>query len=171
MKLKRESLVNRIKKGVSGPNGYAAVHQWLHYYYGSADKCENPECVYPRRNSDNVLLIAPKTFHWANKTGKYLKDRNDWLMLCPSCHKHYDGGQIPWSAGKKFVKQIPCQYCKKMFYPKIKTRKFCSILCCNRGKYTYFSLERRRKIGEDNRLRRIKRLAREQELNLNPKGE
>ncbi len=27
---------------------------------------------------------------WANKTGKYLLIRADWLQLCKKCHQRYD---------------------------------------------------------------------------------
>jgi hypothetical protein len=70
----------------SGPNhplwkgdgvGYNALHSWVHRHFGSADKCEH--CKNPRGR-----------FEWANKSGKYLRDRNDWLKLCRGCHTLYD---------------------------------------------------------------------------------
>lgn len=29
-------------------------------------------------------------YEWANKSGKYLEDRLDWLRLCRKCHIKYD---------------------------------------------------------------------------------
>jgi hypothetical protein len=31
--------------------------------------------------------------HWANMTGNY-SDKNDYISLCPKCHKNYDLGKI-----------------------------------------------------------------------------
>lgn len=28
--------------------------------------------------------------HWANISGKYLRDITDWVRLCVSCHKYFD---------------------------------------------------------------------------------
>ena len=71
--------------------GYYAQHVWLKKIYGGASKCENPDCVYPRKNRARRWLYAPKTFHWALIHGrKYTKNRDDYMMLCPSCHVKYD---------------------------------------------------------------------------------
>ena len=29
-------------------------------------------------------------FEWANISGEYKRDLNDWMNLCVSCHKKYD---------------------------------------------------------------------------------
>lgn len=68
---------------------YGALHVWIRRNFGKPNKCENPECVYPRMN-DREMMIRPKRFDWANMSGKYLRDRTDWKMLCVSCHKIYD---------------------------------------------------------------------------------
>ncbi len=70
--------------------GYEAIHSWLAWTFGKANKCENQDCKYPRLNMRGKLMLAPKKYHWANKTGKYLRERDDWIMLCPSCHQFYD---------------------------------------------------------------------------------
>jgi hypothetical protein len=31
-----------------------------------------------------------RCMHWANKSGKYLNDTNDWIRLCYKCHGKYD---------------------------------------------------------------------------------
>jgi len=69
---------------------YEAIHSWMYRHFGKANKCENPECVYPRLNKRGKMMLSPKKFHWANKTGKYLRQRDDWMMLCPSCHLIHD---------------------------------------------------------------------------------
>lgn len=58
-------------------NAYIKLHNWVNMTLGKAmfcEKCENESSVY----------------HWANKTGKYLKNVKDWISLCPRCHYKYD---------------------------------------------------------------------------------
>jgi len=74
--------------------GYNAIHSWLKREFGLANKCENPNCIYPRAGSMGRILYQSKRFDWANLSGKYKRDRNDWKMLCCSCHKLYDLGKI-----------------------------------------------------------------------------
>lgn len=60
--------------------GYQAIHKWLTAHYGKANKCENEDCK-------GVSL----KFHWAKKQGcKYDYKRENFLMLCISCHRKYD---------------------------------------------------------------------------------
>lgn len=84
--------------------GYLAIHSWMARTFGKANKCENPKCKYPRLSMRGKLMRAPKKFHWANKTGKYLRKRYDWMMLCPSCHLFHD---------RKFKIGIPKKWQKK----------------------------------------------------------
>lgn len=59
---------------------YVKVHCWLRRKYGKANKCES-----------NICNGLSKSYHWALKSGfDYVKDRNAFMMLCQSCHKHYD---------------------------------------------------------------------------------
>ncbi len=75
--------------------GYNAVHIWLRYHFGSANKCENKDCIYPRKNNARSWVRAPKRFDWALKKGfKYEHIRDNFIQLCPSCHKRYDMGLI-----------------------------------------------------------------------------
>lgn len=62
-------------------------HGWLINNYGSANKCENRE--------QNILgfkcTCKSKKYHYALKKGKkYSHNRDNFLMLCVSCHKYYD---------------------------------------------------------------------------------
>jgi len=34
--------------------------------------------------------LTGKKIHWANKSGEYLRDKDDWIRLCCKCHKKYD---------------------------------------------------------------------------------
>jgi len=74
-------------KGIKA--SYSSIHQWIKRRFGKANRCENPDCYYPRQGSKG-LMLAPKVFDWANKSGKYLHDKDDWMMLCRSCHMTHD---------------------------------------------------------------------------------
>ena len=57
--------------------GYKALHGWLRRKYGIPDKCE--KC------GNNKFM------EWANISGEYKRERNDWMKLCKSCHNKFDG--------------------------------------------------------------------------------
>jgi len=60
---------------------YSGIHKWLFYNYGKAGKCESNCC----KNK------TPKRFEWALLKGlKYEKKRDNFIMLCASCHRKYD---------------------------------------------------------------------------------
>jgi hypothetical protein len=61
--------------------GHSSLHAWIRNEYGNAYKCENKYCD----NSSSV-------FEWANISGKYLRERNDFKMLCRKCHSIMDKG-------------------------------------------------------------------------------
>ena len=66
-------------KGIKA--GYMAKHTWIRKHYGKANKCENPNC-----------LGKSNTFDWALLKGKqYDHNRENFWMLCRSCHLSYDG--------------------------------------------------------------------------------
>ena len=67
-----------------GDVGYGALHHWIVRYWGNPEKCEECGCK-NKLNRNNASYVQ-----WANKTGKYLRKRRDWLQLCPSCHIKYD---------------------------------------------------------------------------------
>jgi len=60
---------------------YRALHAWLVSEYGKANKCEKD-------------LTHKGMFVWANISGKYLRDRNDFKMLCQSCHMKSDHDKL-----------------------------------------------------------------------------
>lgn len=63
--------------------GYSALHNWVEKKLGRPKICEH--C-----GKDNF----PKRYiHWANKSGLYLRELDDWLRLCAKCHRQYDKGQ------------------------------------------------------------------------------
>lgn len=59
--------------------GYNALHRWVRRNFGEADVCtkQDDTCKGP--------------IEWANKSRKYLRDREDWMPLCASHHLRYDG--------------------------------------------------------------------------------
>lgn len=60
---------------------YFKSHSWLIYWFGRANKCENINCNYEN----------PKRFEYALKKGfTPEKKRENYIMLCPSCHRKYD---------------------------------------------------------------------------------
>lgn len=73
---------------------YRAVHEWLRKTYGNACKCENPNCVYPRKSKRGKWIIKPTQYQWANINGIYKRNVNNFIQLCPSCHKLFDMGKI-----------------------------------------------------------------------------
>lgn len=62
--------------------GYKGIHKWLIINFGKANKCENPECS----------CKEPEKFEWSLINGmEYERKRDNFWMLCTSCHKTYDG--------------------------------------------------------------------------------
>jgi hypothetical protein len=89
-------------KGIKA--GYSAYHKWLQSNYGKADKCQS-------KLLELFCSNKSKKYHWAKLTNKkYEHKRENFIMLCASCHKRYDGtlpnkgnfkkGHIPWHKGK-----------------------------------------------------------------------
>jgi len=67
--------------------GYGGVHAWIKKELGSPSICE--KCGKSELNT--------KKIHWANKSGKYLRKKEDWFRLCINCHWKYDK---PWLSYK-----------------------------------------------------------------------
>jgi|GEM_PF-5038109 hypothetical protein len=74
------------------PLDYTVLHQWLRLHFGRAHRCENLKCTKPS-----------KKFNWAKVKGcEYEFKRENFVMLCASCHYYYDDRfKIPKSKGKK----------------------------------------------------------------------
>lgn len=81
----------------NGKIGYFSLHRWVYSKLGSPRKC------------DHCGTTNASKYQWANRTGKYLQELDDWIRLCPRCHIHYDGtfknllgskkGRVPWNKG------------------------------------------------------------------------
>lgn len=59
--------------------GYGAVHDWIKKTLGKPSECKN------------CGTKEAKRFEWANISGEYKRDVNDWLRLCTKCHHKMDG--------------------------------------------------------------------------------
>ena len=58
--------------------GYTGLHKWISKLYGSPKICDFCETE------------TAKSYNWANKSGEYKRERNDWYRLCRKCHHAYD---------------------------------------------------------------------------------
>ncbi|MBU1092552.1 hypothetical protein KJ836_02705 [Patescibacteria group bacterium] len=61
--------------------GYAAIHNWVRRNFDGEDLCEF--CGSEKS----------KVYDWANISGKYKRNKSDWLRLCRSCHIKFDKGR------------------------------------------------------------------------------
>ena len=71
--------------------GYNALHAWVTAKLGRPRKCS--DCGFESNNS--------RQFHWANISGEYKRDLDDWVRLCVSCHfKRDDIHKKAWKTRK-----------------------------------------------------------------------
>lgn len=71
----------RFKKHWNGTEkDYKVLHNWVRSQLGTPDTCVNCQ----------KTGLSGHGIHWANKSGKYLKDVEDWIRLCQDCHTKYD---------------------------------------------------------------------------------
>jgi hypothetical protein len=81
---------------------YFHLHKWLRDNFGKANKCENKLCNCMSKNYEWALIHEKE----------YIRDRNNFIMLCASCHRKYDfteqirinlsnshKGQVAWNKG------------------------------------------------------------------------
>lgn len=78
---------------------YTAKHMWIRYHYGTPKKCEHCEAT------------EDKMYHWANISGDYLRERDDYIRLCVSCHKRYDIKRLAGKIKKRVPKVQPTKIC------------------------------------------------------------
>src|SRR3990167_452627 len=60
--------------------GYQAKHSWIRKHYGGARMCKNINCESEK----------PKRFEWARISKKVTRNIEDYIQLCPSCHRKMD---------------------------------------------------------------------------------
>lgn len=64
---------------------YAAKHIWVKYHFGSPQGCER------------CGIDEKRMYHWANISGQYKRERDDWERLCVPCHKRTDLARLSTS--------------------------------------------------------------------------
>lgn len=57
---------------------YNSIHRWVQKNFIKADICE----LCQREDGKN--------YEWANISGKYRREKTDWMRLCVLCHRNYD---------------------------------------------------------------------------------
>lgn len=107
---------------------YSGLHKWINKYKGKAFGCS--ECGSKEK----------QRYEWANISGEYKREFNDFRSLCVPCHRkcllgrrlspktEFKKGFIPWN---KYLKPKICERCKKQFQPKNakNASRFCSQKC------------------------------------------
>ena len=63
--------------------GYSAIHAWMIRNYGNPHKCQ--VC-----NLKGKRVGRRWNIEWANRTGKFLREKSDWIALCKRCHYAQD---------------------------------------------------------------------------------
>jgi hypothetical protein len=105
-----------------GEAGIAAVHEWVKRRRPKPELC------------DSCGLVPPVDL--ANRTGKYLRDLNDWDYLCRKCHMDSDGrNDALRKSGKS--RKIPdgvCATCGKIFEKVRRKTRFCSLQCSGKSR-------------------------------------
>lgn len=59
--------------------GYRGLHVWVELVLGKPDTC-----TYCNKKGTGHNM------HWANISKQYKRDKEDWVRLCPKCHKAFD---------------------------------------------------------------------------------
>ena len=60
------------------------AHAWARHHFEKSKTCDF--C----KTEDRPCKDGRSYLDWANKSGEYLRDRNDWYVLCRKCHINYD---------------------------------------------------------------------------------
>ena len=83
-----KNTLKKISEGASGERSsqwvgdnvsYTGLHGWINRQLGKPNWCEN------------CGLTTAKVYDWANISGEYKRDLNDWARLCRRCHMLIDG--------------------------------------------------------------------------------
>ena len=81
---------NYLWKGESV--SYSGLHHWLKREYGKPKECE-------------ICEVPKKRYTWANISGLYKRNINDYMSLCYSCHKFYDLNRLQGRAIVSFAEE------------------------------------------------------------------
>ena len=70
--------LNELNPSWKGDNvGYVGLHSWIRRHYGTREQC------------DKCGTTKKRMYHWANISGSYKRDRDDWIRVCVPCHKAF----------------------------------------------------------------------------------
>lgn len=92
--------------------GYLALHDWVKRKLGKPTKCE--DC-----GADG---LSGKKIQWANRSGLYKRDLEDWIRLCAKCHHKFDKKSDKIWAGHIKNSEKQC-YCGRV----VMCRDLCSL--------------------------------------------
>jgi hypothetical protein len=76
--------------------GYVGKHLWIKNNFGKAHKCEM------------CHSLNEKKYEWASIGHTYIRNINDWIQLCSSCHRIFDGqskGIIKCDENNKIIEE------------------------------------------------------------------
>lgn len=62
--------------------GYSGVHAWVRSRLGTPQYCAKCQSHEPQR------------YEWANISGNYKREIDDWIRLCTKCHFLFDGKKL-----------------------------------------------------------------------------
>lgn len=83
--LEHRKKIGESQKGEKGNNWkgelatYNSIHSWIRDTFGKPNQCEH--CY---------LFFTGRKIEWANKSGEYKREREDWIRLCAKCHRKFD---------------------------------------------------------------------------------
>lgn len=85
---KQESIANERHYSWKGENvSYSGLHYWISRKLGKPRIC------------GFCKTESAKKYEWANISKDYKRDLSDWIRLCTSCHRKYDGhGYKMWES-------------------------------------------------------------------------
>ena len=84
---------------IENPTNYSTIHKWLLDKFGTATKCESKTCNGKSKNYQYAL----------NKGKNYERKRENFKMLCASCHRKYD---MTKKTKSKIIKNLKSQWKK-----------------------------------------------------------
>jgi hypothetical protein len=86
-KISKEKYISRSGENHHGWKGkevgYVGLHRWIGKNFGKANHCD--KC-----GADKIPKGKKYWFEWANKNGKFSRNKKDWIQLCIRCHRQYD---------------------------------------------------------------------------------
>lgn len=63
---------------------YNSKHRWIQNHWDKTGTCEQCGTTPIPKKKTRLKFLT----HWHNISGKYVRERCDWMELCPKCHIH-----------------------------------------------------------------------------------